>query len=133
MALARVLRTFWNMVHILVVDDKLALAETIADGLTERGYSARALAGSRQALLVLERQAVDLLVVDVRMPELDGFALLEAVRQRDAAIPVIMMTAYGVIDSAVEASRKGAFHYLTKPFKLDELVALIERALLARS
>jgi two-component system response regulator HydG len=115
--------------HILVVDDKLALAETIADGLTDRGYSARALASGRQALLVLERQAVDLLVVDVRMPELDGFALLEAVRQRDATIPVIMMTAYGAIDSAVEASRKGAVHYLTKPFKLDELVALIQLAL----
>ncbi|HEY1554652.1 MAG TPA: response regulator [Kofleriaceae bacterium] len=113
------------MPRILVVDDQLALAETIADGLCDRGYSARALGTGREALAALERDEIDLVVTDLRMPEIDGLSVLEAARD----IPVIMMTAYGAIDSAVEATRRGAFHLLTKPFKLDELVLLVERAL----
>jgi two-component system, NtrC family, response regulator HydG len=116
------------MPHILVVDDKLALAETLADGLADRGYIASAFGKSREALAALQRGGVDLVVTDLRMPELDGLALLDAARAR--GIAVIVMTAYGAIDSAVEALRKGAFHYLTKPFKLDELVGFIERALI---
>jgi two-component system response regulator HydG len=121
-------------VRVLVVDDKLALAETLADGLADRGYRASAVGSSRDALDAIQRGDVDLLVTDLRMPEPDGLALLEAARQvadssltRD--IPVIVMTAYGAIDSAVESIRRGAYHYLTKPFKLDELLVFVERAL----
>ena len=116
------------MPHILVVDDKLALAETLADGLVDRGYSANAIGKSREALAAIERGGIDLVVTDLRMPEIDGLVLLDAARAR--GIAVIVMTAYGAIDSAVEAMRKGAFHYLTKPFKLDELVGFIEFALI---
>jgi two-component system, NtrC family, response regulator HydG len=119
--------------QILVVDDKVALAETLADGLSDRGYGARAVGKSREALAALERGGVDLIVTDLRMPDVDGFALLEAARKVDRDIPVIMMTAYGAIDSAVDAIRKGAYHYLTKPFKLEELVVFIERALAERA
>ncbi|HTR54452.1 MAG TPA: sigma-54 dependent transcriptional regulator [Kofleriaceae bacterium] len=122
-----------DKVQILVVDDKVALAETLADGLSDRGYAARAIGRSREALAAIERDEVDLVVTDLRMPDLDGLALLEAARHRDGDIPVIMMTAYGAIDSAVEAIRKGAYHYLTKPFKLDELVVFVERALAERA
>jgi two-component system response regulator HydG len=115
--------------RILVVDDKLALAETLVDGLLDRGYAARATGSSREALDVLRGGEVDLLVTDLRMPEVDGLALVEAARAASTDIPAIVMTAYGAIDSAVESIRRGAYQYLTKPFKLDELIVFVERAL----
>jgi two-component system response regulator HydG len=117
------------MPRIIVVDDKVALAETLADGLTDRGYDARALSSGREALAELRAGHVDVLVTDLRMPDLDGLALIEAAHEGGSTVPVIVMTAYGAIDSAVESIRRGAFHYLTKPFKLDELVVFVERAL----
>ena len=119
--------------RILVVDDKLALAETLADGLLDRGYAARATGSSREALEAVTRGELDLLVTDLRMPGIDGLALVEASRAPALDIPVIVMTAYGAIDSAVESIRRGAYHYLTKPFKLDELVVFLERALAERT
>ena len=113
--------------RIVIVDDKLPMAETLADGLADRGYEARALGSGRDALAVLAE--TDVLVTDLRMPEIDGLSLLERARAIAPDVPVIVMTAYGAIDSAVESIRKGAFHYLTKPFKLDELIVFVERAL----
>jgi len=118
--------------RIVVVDDKLALAETIADGLSDRGYRARAIGSGRAALAAIAAGDVDLVVTDLRMPEVDGLALLDAARSRGGGLPVIVMTAFGAIDSAVEAIRRGAYHYLTKPFKLDELLVFVERALAER-
>jgi two-component system response regulator HydG len=120
------------MKRVLVVDDKVALAETLADGLGDRGYSARAVGSGRAALAAIEAGDLDLLVTDLRMPDLDGLALLDAARAA-GDIPVIVMTAYGAVDSAVEAIRRGAYHYLTKPFKLDELLVFVERALAERT
>jgi len=119
--------------RILVVDDKLALAETLADGLADRGYVARAAGSGRDALAALTADEVDLLVTDLRMPELDGLALIDAARAAGSDVPVIVMTAFGAVDSAVESIRRGAYHYLTKPFKLDELVVFVERALADRA
>ena len=121
-----------RVAEILVVDDKLELADTLADGLVDRGYDARALGNGRDALAALETGGVSLVITDLRMPDVDGLALVDAAR-RSGDVPVIVMTAHGAIDSAVEVIRKGAFHYLTKPFKLDELVAVIERALRGRT
>jgi two-component system response regulator HydG len=119
--------------RVLIVDDKVALAETLADGLVDRGYDARATGSGRDALADVQAGRVDLIVTDLRMPDLDGLALLDAARTAGTDLPVIVMTAYGAIDSAVEAIRKGAYHYLTKPFKLDELLVFVERALAERT
>jgi two-component system response regulator HydG len=119
--------------RVVVVDDKLPMAETLADGLTDRGFAARALGSGREALTAVAQREVDVLVTDLRMPDLDGLTLLEQARAAAPDIPVIVMTAYGAIDSAVESIRKGAFHYLTKPFKLDELIVFVERALADRA
>jgi DNA-binding NtrC family response regulator len=112
--------------RILVVDDKLALAETLADGLADRGYHARALDSGREALAAIADGAVDVLVTDLRMPELDGFALVDAAH--GAALPVIAMTGYGASDGA-ESVRRGAYVCLTKPFKVEQLVRLVARVL----
>lgn len=116
-------------VRVLVVDDQLAMAETIADGLVDRGFDAFALASSRDAGAMLADDDIDALVTDMRMPAVDGMGLLARSKKHMPDRPVIIMTAYGAIDSAVESIRQGAYHYLTKPFSIDELALFLSRAL----
>ena len=115
--------------RILIVDDNLEMARTLADGLTDRGYEAVAAGSGSQALAQLAREPFDALVTDLRMPDVDGLELLSASRKLDPDRPVIVMTAYSAIDTAVESIRLGAYHYLTKPFKQEELAIFLERAL----
>ena len=115
--------------RILVVDDNLEMARTLAVGLLDRGYDAVAVGSGRQALDRLEAETFDAVVTDLRMPDVDGLEILSASRKLDPDRPVIVMTAYSAIDTAVESIRQGAHHYLTKPFKQDELVIFLERAL----
>lgn len=115
--------------RILVVDDRKEMAEVLAEGLAERGFEATALDSGTAAIAALQQEQVDLLVTDLRMPDVDGLSLLAASRRAVPERPVIVMTAYGAIDTAVESIRQGAYHYLSKPFKLEELVVYVERAL----
>jgi two-component system response regulator HydG len=114
---------------VLVVDDKLEMAEMVADGLNDRGFRTVATASSREALDRLKAEHFDALITDLRMPEVDGLGLLAASKSLDPARPVLVMTAYGAVDSAISAIREGASHYLTKPFKVEELAVFLERAL----
>jgi len=115
--------------RVLVVDDKLDFAETVADGLADHGYDAVPLASGREALVRLEQESFDALVTDLRMPEMDGLELISAARKVAPHRPIIVMTAFGGIDSAIESIRRGAYHYLTKPFKREELLIFLARAL----
>jgi two-component system response regulator HydG len=115
--------------RVLIVDDEIQLAETLADGLADRGYEAVAVATADQALARLRSEPFDALVADLRMPRVDGLTLLAAARQITPDLPVIVMTAYGAIDSAIESIRRGASHYLTKPFKTEELALFLDRVI----
>jgi DNA-binding NtrC family response regulator len=115
--------------RILIVDDDFEMAAMIAEELGERGYATLALRSSRDALRRLESETFDALITDLRMPELDGLTLLAASRALDPSRPVILMTVHGAIDTALEASRLGTFHYITKPFSPARLITLLERAL----
>jgi two-component system response regulator HydG len=115
--------------RVLVVDDELSMAEMLADGLSQRGYDAMATRSGTDAARRLGLETFDALVTDLRMPELDGFELLSVARRVAPNCQVIVMTAYSAIDSAIESIRRGAYHYLTKPFKVDELTLFLERAL----
>jgi two-component system, NtrC family, response regulator HydG len=115
--------------RVLIVDDQLTLAETLADGLGDRGYHARAVASSREAIDIVGREQVDVLVTDLRMPGVDGLGLLAASKKSDAMRPVIVMTAYGAVETAIDSIRQGAYHYLTKPFHADELALFVDKAL----
>jgi two-component system response regulator HydG len=113
--------------RVLVVDDDPALVQTLAEGLHDRGYDAVGVASSSEAVARLA-ESFDALVTDLRMPGVDGLGLL-AVSRRDAPErPVIVMTAHGAVDSAIESIRRGAYHYLTKPFKVEELGLFVDRA-----
>jgi two-component system response regulator HydG len=113
----------------MVVDDQLSMAETLADGLADLGYDALPVASGREAATLLEREPFDALVTDLRMPQTDGLELLAASLNGDPTRPVIVMTAYSAIDTAIESIRRGAYHYITKPFKVEELALFLEKAL----
>jgi len=115
--------------RILVVDDEREMADTVAEYLEGKGYRAEIAVGGRAALAALKRKEFDAIITDLRMDGVDGLDVLEAARAADATRPVIIMTAYGTIDGAIEAVRRGAAQYLTKPFKMEECALLIERAL----
>jgi len=118
-----------ELTRVLVVDDRTEMAEMVADDLCDRGYEGIAVTSGKDALRRLRDERIDALVTDVRMPEIDGLTLLRASRHLDPSRPVIMMTAYGTLDTAIEASGEGAYHFLVKPFRLEELVQVLRRAL----
>lgn len=119
-------------VRILVVDDRLDMAEMIADDLRDRGYEGVAVSSGREALALLRSERFDVLVTDLRMPEFDGLQLLRASRDLDPTRPVIVMTAYEALETAMKASEYGVCQYVTKPFRLDLLARLVEQAIEAR-
>ena len=113
---------------VLIVDDERTLARAIKAFLTESGYEAEVAGDAEQALRLLETMRPDVVFSDVRLPGMDGIELLRRIREFDAAIPVIIMTAHGSIEGAVEAVKLGAFDYLKKPVDLEELKLLADRA-----
>lgn len=115
--------------RVLVADDSLEMARSVADGLRDRGYDATAVASGREALDRLSQEPFDALVTDLRMPGIDGLALIAGSRRLDPDRPVIAMTAYSSVDMALESLRQGAYQYLTKPFKQEELAIFLGRAL----
>lgn len=114
---------------VLVVDDEKEMAEMIADGLGERGYHATSCSSGTEAVELVQSGAFDAIVTDLRMGNRDGMQVLAASRNAAPDRPVILMTAYSAVETAVEAIRQGANHYLTKPFKVDELALFLSRAL----
>jgi two-component system response regulator FlrC len=107
---------------ILVAEDDMGLREALADTLELAGYDVALARDGREAMEVLGRRAVDVVVTDVQMDEVDGNTLLRHVRTRHPDVPVLMMTAYGTVQNAVEAIRGGATDYLVKPFDAEVLL-----------
>jgi two-component system response regulator HydG len=114
--------------RILVVDDHLEMAKTIADYLGQHNMEAGAVASAQEALALLGQESFDALLTDLRMKGMDGLDLLDAAHRIDEDLPVVVMTAFGGIDSAIESIQRGAYHYVTKPFKLDVVRVLLDRA-----
>jgi len=114
---------------LLVVDDDRIILESLSEFLRMEGYETASAGTLTEALAILERQPIDLLLTDVNMAGGDGFELLHIVRKRWPETVVMMMTAYGTIESAVEAIKIGAYDYLTKPIIDDELKLGVQRAL----
>ncbi len=115
--------------NILIVDDDQSLREFLEIFLSKDGYRVVTAGDGEEALKLLERLPVDLVLADIRMPKLDGLSFLRELRRKGLELPVIMITAYASLDSAVEAKKEGAFDYVSKPFKLDDLRDLIRKAL----
>ena len=118
--------------RLLIVDDEPHQREMLSRILDRAGYSVRTAADGREALAALDEDTFDLVLTDQRMPVLDGIALLDEARVRLPGVPVVLMTAYGSVSSAVQAMKRGAADYLTKPFERDELVLVLEKVLRQR-
>ncbi len=112
---------------ILVVDDEIGYRKVLSNTLTERGFYIKTAASGEEALEELKKQEFPIVVVDMKLPgEIDGLELLQRVKGMYNS-SVLIMTAYGGIETAVEAMRRGAFNYITKPFNLDEIILNIDR------
>jgi signal transduction histidine kinase len=118
--------------HALVVDDDLPILEVLTMRLESLGLRVTATGSPSEVLRILDASRFDLALFDLRMAPIDGLTLLDTVREHHPRLPVLIMTAHGTIDGAVEAMRHGAFDYLTKPFVPEELRGKITRALAER-
>jgi DNA-binding NtrC family response regulator len=117
------------MSTVLVVDDKEMMRDSVGTTLQRAGFSVVTAEGGEAALLAVAARRPDAVVTDMRMPGMTGIELLERIRQIDDDVPVVVMTAFAAVDSAVKAIKLGAFDYITKPFEGDELVIAVKRAI----
>lgn len=113
---------------VLIVDDEVDFLDTLIKRLRRRRLDVQAAGDARQALELLESEPVDVVVLDVRMPGMDGIRLLERIKQRHAGIEVIMLTGHASVEAAVEGMALGAFDYLMKPVDIDELIYKLQDA-----
>src|SRR6202022_3359721 len=119
------------MSRVLLVDDEPALLFTLKELLKARGHEAALASSSREALALVE--GVDAVVTDFAMPEMGGVQLLQELHERAPPLPVVLLTAHGSERIAVRAMKAGAYEYVTKPFDIDEMGLVIDRALEARA
>ncbi len=112
---------------ILIADDEKAIAVTLGDALRGAGHEVTAVGDGTSAVRALDAGAFDVVVSDIRMPGLDGMAVLRHAKARNPVTEVILMTGFGNVESAVEAMKAGAFHYVQKPFYNEEMVRLVGR------
>ncbi len=118
--------------QLLVVDDEPNLRKVLSAQLQRDGYDVHTAEDGEQALEVLRDHHIDLVITDLKMPKLDGMELLRRVVAMDEELPVVMITAHGTVDNAVEALKTGAFDYITKPFDQAEVRSVVQKALRTR-
>lgn len=121
------------MSRILIVDDEDSILRILSTLFKMRGFETATASDGEVAMEILAREKFDLLLTDVRMRPMDGLALLKFAVVHDSTMPVIMLTAYASVESAIEALKEGAFDYVTKPFDVGELVGTVDRALAFRN
>ncbi len=115
--------------RVLAVDDDPEMCRLLSDILVGEGYSVLAVGNSLEAARVLKREEFDVLITDLKMDGLKGLDLLEETKRASPLTPVIIITAFGTIESAIQAMKLGAYDYITKPFQIDELVLTVKKAL----
>ena len=119
--------------QVLIVDDEPNLRKILAAQLSRDGYEVMTAEDGEQGLLMLRENHIDLVVTDLKMPKVDGMTLLREAMKESPDLPIVMITAHGTVDTAVEALKLGAFDYLTKPFDKDEVRQVVAKALKTRA
>jgi DNA-binding NtrC family response regulator len=115
--------------RILIVDDELVVRDSLGKWFTSEGYAARPVAGGREALEVIQQADFDIALLDIKMPGMDGMELQARLHEADPDLTVVIMTGYASVDTAVQALKRGAYDYITKPVDPDELSHLVDKAL----
>ena len=118
---------------ILVVDDDEVMRATLSDVLRKEGYEIFLADSGNGTLLIVKKHIIDLILLDMRLPDEDGLEVLKKIKEFDTEILVIIMTAYSDVQTAVSAMKSGAYHYINKPFELEELRLLVEKGLETKS
>ena len=118
--------------RVLVCDDEMLIRLWLVEHLADSNLRTEGVENATELIAALKREAADLILLDLRLPDGDGMDVLERIKSIDPTVPVIMMTAYGEVETAVAAVRAGAYHFLEKPVVLPELILLIEKALESR-
>jgi DNA-binding NtrC family response regulator len=118
-----------DMASILIVEDEQKMRRLLELSLSEQGFTTLGAEDAESGLKLLQQSPVDLVLTDFRLPGMNGIEFLQAVKQVNAALPIVVMTAYGSVETAVEAMKEGASDYLLKPFSLDELSLVIRKEL----
>lgn len=121
------------MPSVLIVDDDDVMRETLFDVLKRAGYEVYSVGSGNEALALIKKNIIDLILLDMRLPDLDGLDVLKKIKEVDTEILVMIMTAFSDVRSAVSAMKSGAYHYINKPFELEELKLLIEKGLETKS
>lgn len=117
------------MDRILIVDDEKRMRHILQLILEREGFKAEQAENGKIALAMLQDQQFDMVITDLKMPELDGLSLLEEAKKLDSDMPVVVITAYGTIENAVEAMQKGAIDYITKPFEGEKIIITVKRCI----
>lgn len=115
--------------RILVVDDEKVIRDIVSDFLTAEGFVVMAVESAEQALAELKDKHYDLMITDLKMPGMDGLSLLDAVQEQKLPVVTVIMTGFGTVETAIQAMKRGAYDYILKPFKVDEVIQIIRRGL----
>jgi DNA-binding NtrC family response regulator len=118
--------------RILIIDDEPLMRMSISDALKEEGYEVSETASGKEGVALAKDGAFDIVITDLRLPDLDGLEVLKACKSASAETFVVLITAYGAVDTAVEAMKYGAYDYITKPFRMEEMLLMIRRMLRLR-
>src|SRR4030043_83914 len=116
------------MGHILIVDDDAQLRQSFEKILTAEGHTVMTASNGETAIASVKAAVPDLVIMDVRMPGMSGLEAFRAIHEIEPKLPVIIMTAYGTTDTALEATKLGAFEYILKPFDIPEMLTIITNA-----
>src|SRR5512141_3478572 len=117
------------MATVLILDDEPVIREVLGSVLAKAGHATREAATAAEGLARLEKEPVDLLLLDLMLPDKPGLEVLVEVRSRHPEIPVVVVTPSSSVESAITAMREGAFHYIPKPFRNEEVVHVVKQAL----
>jgi DNA-binding NtrC family response regulator len=117
-----------RLIRLLLVDDEHEFLEAVTPALERRGLDVTAVTNGVEALALLDQWPFDVVVLDVKMPGMDGIDVFHRLAEREPPLPVVILTGHGNIQQAFETSREGVFDYLTKPCRVDDLVEVVQRA-----
>ncbi|HTY62535.1 MAG TPA: sigma-54 dependent transcriptional regulator [Acidobacteriota bacterium] len=117
------------MANVLIIEDEPKMRRLLELNLGEEGWTIHSAGDAEAGLKILDREGMDLVLCDIKLPGMDGMEFLQALRRANAEIPIVMMTAYGSVETAVEAMKRGASDYVVKPFSLDEIRLIVRKEL----
>jgi len=118
-----------NLGRVLIVDDEKVMRDSLAEWLELDNFKVETAENGMEALKKIEAEPPDVLVVDIKMPGMDGVTLLKKIKERDQDLPVIMMTAFATVENAVRSMKDGAYDFITKPFPPEKLTNLLRHVI----